>query len=73
MTGAPYVETGGHLLVVTGLDRKRGLLVNDPAAPDEIHGRLAYALDELEQVWFRRGGTAYVLLPPSGRSTQSDS
>lgn len=72
LTGAPYAETSGHLLVVTGLDRKRGLLVNDPAAPDEEHGRLFHSLNELEQVWLRRGGTAYVLLPASGRSRQAN-
>jgi len=71
LTGAPYLETSGHLLVATGLSRERGLLVSDPAAARERDGVRAYDLDELDRVWLRRGGTAYVLLPPASRTEQA--
>ena len=63
LTGAPYPRTRGHLLVVTGFDAEGRVLVNDPAAPSEASGRRAYDLGEMESVWLRNGGTAYVLLP----------
>ena len=63
LTGAPYRRTRGHLLVLTGFDAAGRVLVNDPAAPSEASGRRAYDLDEMESVWLRNGGTAYVLLP----------
>jgi hypothetical protein len=35
--------------------------VNDPAANAEALGRRVYSRHELETVWMRRGGTAYVI------------
>ena len=70
LTGAPYEETSGHLLVLTGLDGKGNATVNDPAASSPESGKLSYSLRELETVWLARGGTCYVLLPrPSDIST----
>lgn len=64
LTGAPYASTGGHLLVVTGLDADGVVLVNDPAAssPDEVPRR--YLRSEMERVWFRNGGVVYALDAP---------
>ncbi len=64
LTGAPYRSTSGHLLVLTGMDASGGIHVNDPAAPTQKQGRATYRRDELDEVWLRRGGTAYVLLAP---------
>ncbi len=63
LSGAPYESTNGHLLVVTGFDAAGNVAVNDSAA-DAGAGRLVYSREQMEQVWMRRGGTAYVLLPP---------
>lgn len=63
LTGAPYPKTAGHLMVLTGFDEAGDVRVNDPAAPDEARGRVVYRRDEIETVWLRHGGTAYVLLP----------
>lgn len=61
LTGAPYPSTNGHLIVITGLDGKGFANVQDPAAaPGEPTAR-TYALEELDEVWLRRGGTTYVL------------
>jgi hypothetical protein len=63
LSGAPYPQTAGHLVVLAGLDGRERAIVYDPAvrAP-EVEPR-SYLLDELEQVWLRRGGFAYVLEP----------
>ncbi len=64
LTGAPYVTTKGHLLVVCGFDAAGDVRVNDPAAADEQQGRTTYLRRELDQVWLAAtGGLAYVLLP----------
>lgn len=62
LTGAPYEATEGHLLVLVGFDDKGDVVVNDPAAPRAEECRRTYAAKEIEEVWLRRGGTAYVLL-----------
>lgn len=65
LSGAPYTSTNGHLIVLRGFDKNGDCLVNDPAATDEKHGRRTYSRSELDTCWIQRGGTAYVLLPPS--------
>lgn len=64
LTGAPYERTSGHLIVLRGFDARGDVWVNDPAANDETSGRRAYSRRELETVWMRRGGTAYVIEAP---------
>lgn len=66
LRGAPYEQTAGHLLVVTGLGLGGVVLVNDPAAswPGVVPRR--YMRADMEQVWFRNGGVAYALGPVSG-------
>ena len=59
--GAPYASTAGHLLVLCGFDDASQALVNDPAADTANAGQIAYSRDDLETVWMKRGGTAYVL------------
>jgi len=61
LTGAPYVSTAGHLLVITGLDGRGGVEVNDPAAATESGVARTYAQHELEQVWMARGGVTYII------------
>jgi len=61
LRGAPYSETRGHLLVITGFDDEGGVRVNDPAA-DTLEGvSRVYAREDLERVWMRRGGVAYAI------------
>ncbi|MCY2960598.1 MAG: C39 family peptidase [Planctomycetota bacterium] len=61
LTGAPYPSTAGHLIVIVGFDREGNCVVNDPAVSDPEGARRVYRRDEMETVWMRRGGTAYVL------------
>ncbi|MBY0112478.1 MAG: C39 family peptidase [Phycisphaerales bacterium] len=64
LRGAPYSETGGHLIVVRGYDAAGDLLVNDPASGEESKGRLVYKREDLQKVWMERTlGTTYVLSP----------
>lgn len=64
LRGAPYRTTDGHLLVLCGLTADGAAHVNDPAAPTAAAGMLKYRCEDLERVWLRRSGVAYVLLPP---------
>lgn len=64
LTGAPYQQSSGHLLVLRGFDERGDCIVNDPAAPDAERGQLTYKRAELEEVWMRRGGVTYVLQRP---------
>lgn len=61
LAGAPYASTEGHLLVLVGFDARGDCVVNDPAAPDAASARRTYRREDMDVVWMRRGGTAYVL------------
>ncbi|MEM7080476.1 MAG: C39 family peptidase [Pseudomonadota bacterium] len=60
LEGAPLASTGGHLVVLYGVD-ERSAWVLDPAAPD--HGSVArrYPVEQFTQAWLRRRGAAYIL------------
>ncbi len=62
LPGAPLASTGGHLVVVWGLDGGE-VLVNDPAAPH--HGSVSrrYPAEAFARAWFRHRGAAYILTP----------
>jgi hypothetical protein len=62
LPGAAQRASGGHLVVVHGIDGD-AVLVNDPAAPD--HGSVArrLPLDAFGRAWFRCRGAAYILAP----------
>lgn len=62
LTGAPYAETAGHLIVVTGFDEHGDVLVHDPAGATAAEGVRTYRRSELDRCWLARGGTAYVFL-----------
>ncbi|MEZ5977373.1 MAG: C39 family peptidase [Planctomycetota bacterium] len=67
LRGAPYASTPGHLLVIRGFDANGDVLVADPAARDGATGLTTYARADLETVWMRKGGTAYVVEPAASR------
>lgn len=60
LAGAPYTQTPGHLVVISGLDGHGGVLCRDPAANDLNGVARNYSCADLETVWMRRGGVAYV-------------
>lgn len=67
---APYPATGGHLIVITGMDDQGGVWVNDPAESDPAKGRIRFMQDDMTRVWLRRtAGTAYILLPATSGAT----
>ncbi|MFN7019694.1 MAG: C39 family peptidase [Phycisphaerales bacterium] len=67
LRGAPYQQlTGGHLIVLTGLDGRGGVYVNDPAAGTALKGQRVYSMRDLTRAWMElANGTSYVLLKPS--------
>lgn len=62
LPGTPMPSTGGHLVVVNGVDGE-DVLIHDPAAP--VHGavRRRYPLDAFSRAWFRHRGAVYILCP----------
>ena len=39
------------------------MLVNDPAAETAEKGMATYKREDMDKVWFARGGVGYVLMP----------
>ena len=64
LSGAAVAATGGHLLVLVGMDGET-VLVNDPAAPTAAAVPRRYRADEFGRVWLARGGVGYVLFDPA--------
>ena len=58
LAGSPSPQTGGHLVLLRGVDRG-AVVVNDPAAaPGQVERR--YAAAEFAKAWIRQRGVAYV-------------
>jgi len=64
LRNAPYRESNGHLLVITGFDGKGGVCINDPAAATQEQGVVVHPIEDVEKIWFEHGGVGYVLLKP---------
>lgn len=58
LAGAPLAATGGHLVLLRGIDGG-AVVVNDPAAPpDQVERR--YSAEQFAAAWLRWRGAAYV-------------
>ena len=57
---APLERSDGHLAVLCGFAHNGDCVVNDPAAPGI---RVIYPRSQLERLWLRNRGVAYVVAP----------
>lgn len=71
LPGAPLERTGGHLVVLRGLDADT-VLVNDPAAPSDDTVERRYDRAPFLEAWLADRGVGYLLWPRSadGRGGQ---
>jgi hypothetical protein len=60
LSGSPQPGSGGHLVVVYGVDGNT-VLVNDPAAPNRGVVSRCYPIEQFSEAWFRHRGAAYIL------------
>jgi hypothetical protein len=56
----PYKRTGGHLLVLLGVDEAGHPITHDPNLPAERGAFLKWEAGDLARAWFGHGGVAYV-------------
>jgi len=61
LPGSPMHSSGGHLVVVHGVDSSH-VYVNDPAAPNHGSVKRRYPIEQFTEAWFRHRGAAYILL-----------
>ena len=61
LDGAPIAQSDGHLAVLRGFTTTGDPILNDPAAAAI---RVTYPRAQLEPLWTRGGGVAYVVVPP---------
>ena len=61
LSGAMYSETDGHLIVIRGLLDRDRVAVMDPAGGEKVAAERVYSRADLETVWMKNGGVAYVL------------
>ena len=64
LEGAPLPESGGHLMLLRGVDADHAW-VHDPAAASDAAVPRAYRRDEFCRIWLRERGATYLLLPPT--------
>lgn len=72
LTAAPMRETGGHLILVRGMDRQR-VYVNDPAARTSDAVARDYERSAFASIWLRYRGAACVFLPPVNEHRRTSS
>lgn len=63
LEGAPLRSTSGHIMLVRGFTDRGQVIVNDPAAANLAGVRRVLSAEQLEKVWLRSGGIAYVVSP----------
>jgi len=63
LPGAALNSTSGHFVVVRGFTAAGEVILNDPAAPGLSAVRRVVKAADLERVWLRSGGIAYMVAP----------
>ena len=66
LDNAPLAQTGGHLVVLHGMDENE-VLVKDPGAADHDAVARRYDGNQFTEAWLARRGAAYVFALPRER------
>jgi len=62
LKNSPIKETAGHLLVITGFDKKGNVIVNDPAAFKNSETEIVYDRRQFAAAWLKnKYGTSYII------------
>ena len=62
LNNSPLKKTRGHLLVITGFDRRGDVITNDPASPARSTVRRVYSRRQFAAAWLKnKYGTAYIV------------
>ncbi len=60
---APNYDTGGHIIVLRGIDADGRILVSDPGRSKRENGFRAYKREGIQRVWINRGGVGIIGAP----------
>jgi len=61
LSNAPIPKSSGHIIVITGINDKGDIFVNDPAGKMKSTGMVVYKAKELAKAWFDHSGVGYII------------
>jgi hypothetical protein len=68
LRNAHYQNTGGHLILIRGFTQEGDYVVNDPYNPGPDGEEVVYLKDDMQKVWFDKGGVGIVYRPAVANS-----
>ncbi|MCX7717538.1 MAG: C39 family peptidase [Candidatus Sumerlaeaceae bacterium] len=68
LRNAHYQNTSGHLVLIRGLTPEGDYVVNDPYNPGPKGEEVLYYKDDMQKVWFDKGGVGIIFRPEVANS-----
>lgn len=68
LRNAQYQNTSGHLILIRGLTPDGDYVVNDPYNPGPKGEEVLYYKDDMQKVWFDKGGVGIIFRPEVANS-----
>lgn len=63
LASAPYRESDGHVLIISGMEKDGRIWVNDPYNPDGGEGQRLWSREDIEKAFIGAGGVAIIAEP----------